>query len=273
MKVLLDYIFFVLTKLRRFLRFTFNPLNIDFLVLMGVLILFSGSVFGMKVALETSTFTPKDYAVEKTMVVENQSNITNVYRVNLTRYIVDKFGKEDLSNKTNDFMVYPTEFRLKPGEKKDVQITWVGVQRDPKEEIFQLKVVPEITTYSDSFVSTLYLSTTNTDFNMKAKYQGVVYKDNSPYIRVLLENYGYSHINLETLKLSLYSQEGIFSKIKDKLKSYQLSDYITHVSSDILPGRQNRILDLPLNGDVLASNDDSFVVEASQELYTSALSF
>lgn len=82
-------------------------------------------------------FSTNGSQIARTFTIENPSRDKIAVELTLKKREMDVEGKELRSDTTN-FTVYPEQVALEPGEKRNVQVTWVGPATVGKEEAYRL---------------------------------------------------------------------------------------------------------------------------------------
>jgi fimbrial chaperone protein len=120
-----------------------NPfVLIPALVIAGIFatpVIFSSSVaLAFKIMpMEADFILGSDGHSTQSFTVENSLKDKIAVEIALFARNADESGKE-LREATSDFNVYPEQFQLEPGEKRNVNVTWVGPSELPHEKAYRL---------------------------------------------------------------------------------------------------------------------------------------
>lgn len=86
----------------------------------------------------TAEFDAKGRGATQTFQVDNNGDTEVALEVEALTRKIDLESKET-REKTKDFMIYPLQLTVKPGEKKNIRVTYVGAELE-KEQPFRLVV-------------------------------------------------------------------------------------------------------------------------------------
>ncbi|WP_066348303.1 fimbria/pilus periplasmic chaperone [Geminocystis sp. NIES-3708] len=81
----------------------------------------------------TAKLSPVGSGVTKTFLIENVSKEILAVEIYCTKREIDIDGNESQSLVEDDFLLYPPQIILKPGESQSVRLTWVGDPQPPQE--------------------------------------------------------------------------------------------------------------------------------------------
>ncbi|MBE9029817.1 molecular chaperone [filamentous cyanobacterium LEGE 11480] len=119
-------------------RFPFMRLAIGLLLGSG-LILGSGShaqAFRLKPI--SRVFRPTGTESTQSYEIHNTTKALLAVEVNTAKRSMNLQGKETLTPADDDFMIYPPQILLKPGESQTVRVTWLGNPKPEQELAYRL---------------------------------------------------------------------------------------------------------------------------------------
>ncbi len=108
------------------------------IILIFALLAFSLPSFAFRVTPMTAEFDAKGRGATQTFQVDNNGEKEVALEVDALTRKVDIDSKET-REKTKDFMIYPLQLTVKPGEKKNIRVSYIGSEPD-KELAFRLIV-------------------------------------------------------------------------------------------------------------------------------------
>lgn len=79
-------------------------------------------------------FAPQGKGTTQTVTLENPGNSRIAVQLEIMKRAIDVNGKENRSEPSSDFVLYPEQLVLEAGQKRNVRITWVG-EAEPKVEL------------------------------------------------------------------------------------------------------------------------------------------
>jgi len=98
------------------------------------LLLFSSPASAFRLSPMVLEFAPSGKNATQTILLENPDKNRVALQLEVTKRKVDIDGKEDRSEVVEDFVVFPDQLTLEPGQKRNVRVTWVG-EGAPKQEL------------------------------------------------------------------------------------------------------------------------------------------
>lgn len=219
------------------------------LILTLLLSLISLSSYAFRVTPMTAEFDAKGRGATQTFQVDNNGDKEVALEIDALTRKVDIDGKEK-REKTKDFMIYPLQLTVKPGEKKNIRVSYVGNEPE-KEAPYRLvvrqlpvnleKKKPGETAQSQinflfEYVASLYVKG-KTSATAKIELQDLKKEGNS--LSITLKNSGGAHILFKNYNV-------VLSDGKEKLE-LNMSDaaYDTLGGINLLAGDVRRIL-LPI---------------------------
>jgi len=219
--------------------------------ILGLLFLvFSLPTYAFRVTPMTADFDAKGRGATQTFQIDNNSEKEVALEVEALTRKVDIDNKET-REKTQDFMIYPLQLTVKPGEKKNIRVTYVG--NEPENEIPFRLVVRQLPVNLEKkkklgdgaqsqinflfeYVASIYVKAKSAP-SFKLESQGV--KKEGTNILVTLKNAGNTHVLLKNCNV-------IVSDAKEKIE-LNLSDkeYEVVAGINVLASETRRIT-LPL---------------------------
>lgn len=82
-------------------------------------------------------FTPEKSKATQVLTLENSTSEKVPVQVEALTRDLDKNGDE-VRSKTDDFIIYPDQLVLLPGEKRNVRVTWSGTLTDGREQTYRI---------------------------------------------------------------------------------------------------------------------------------------
>jgi fimbrial chaperone protein len=197
-------------------------------------------------------FGPAGAKATQTFLVDNTSKEKVAIQIEVVTRAVDPNGKET-RGETKDFLIFPEQLSLEPGERRNVRVTYVGEQNLKKELAYRLvasqlqvdfkKPEPKGASVNVNFllqyVASLYVS----DDTVKPKIEVESVKVVKNKAEFVLKNAGNRHLVLSDAKL-IFSAKGSDGKVKEwKADATALKNVI---SENILAGSTRRfVIELP----------------------------
>lgn len=217
--------------------------------------IFSASqyAYAFRLSPMVSEFSPQGKQATQTFVVENPGKDKIAIQLEIAKRKIDLEGKEDRTEVSDEFVVYPEQLSLDPGEKRSVRVTYTGEQKLNSEKAYRL--------IASQLPITLKKPSKNEDVKVNLKfilqYVASIYiipEDVKPKIVVdsikkidkekfelVVKNEGTSHKLLENAKVSLFDpekKEEAFPLDEKELKTLQAENIL-------VDGRRKFTLKLP----------------------------
>lgn len=212
-------------------------------------------------------FSPSGSGATRSFRIESTGNQPVAVEIHMKKRVVDVNGNETQPDAEADFVVYPPQILIKPGETQTVRVTWLGDQNPPSELAY--RIVAEQLPIN---LPVIQQEQNGVKVNLKALYVyvGSVFitpRQASPKVVVTqavcqadkkltltLENQGTAHTYLTDLNLYLSSGSSA-----DKSSSNSV-----HLKPADLPG---------INGEnLLAGNKRQFILPCPVNLSTGPVS-
>jgi fimbrial chaperone protein len=196
-------------------------------------------------------FEPSGSGAHKTYRVENDGDVPNAIQITMVRRLVDANGKESLPEEEDDFVVFPPQMVLQPGETRSIRVQWVGDPTPPAELAYriiaeQLPVDFESETSQSSGISlviryagSVYIAPPGIHSDLSVSGEVAEMEDGTSGLKLIFRNPGTSHIILRQLKLSLTAATAKTGLVKKVLEPDQL-DGIR--SENILAGHERHFV-------------------------------
>lgn len=93
--------------------------------------------YAFKLVPMEAEFAPEGARATHTFTIENAQRERIAVEIQLFKRSSDESGKE-VREATDEFNVYPDQLQLEPGEKRNVNVTWIGGAIADKERAFRL---------------------------------------------------------------------------------------------------------------------------------------
>ncbi len=91
----------------------------------------------------SQTLSPKGRSAKRSFLIINNKAKTIGIQVNMSIRDMDLYGKEINSEIHNEFLYYPKQLILMPGQRQKVSVTWVG-ENQPKTELAYRFIAEEL---------------------------------------------------------------------------------------------------------------------------------
>lgn len=174
------------------------------LILFIAFLVFSLPSFAFRLTPMTAEFDAKGRGATQTFQVDNNGDKEVALEVDILTRKVDIDSKET-REKTKDFMIYPLQLTVKPGDKKNLRVTYVGAETE-RELPYRLivrqlpvnleKKKPGDTAQSQisflfEYVASVYVKAKGSP-NTKLELQATKKEGNN--VQITLKNIGNTHI-------------------------------------------------------------------------------
>jgi fimbrial chaperone protein len=83
-------------------------------------------------------FAPAGPKTTQTFLVENPTKEKIALQVEIANRKISEDGKEDYTQISPDFVIYPEQLSLEPGEKRNIRVTWVGNPKPEQELAYRM---------------------------------------------------------------------------------------------------------------------------------------
>lgn len=209
----------------------------------------------------TMQFDPVGQGASRSFRVTSVSDKPVAIQINMAARQITPEGKEINPEADEDFLVYPPQILLKPGEEQVVRVTWLG-DNNPSKELAYRIIAEELPIELDKNQRNENSSGISVGITTVVRYVGSIYitpknakpkvtlvsadlqkgKDGADRLAITFENQGNAHALLNGLKLNLApagqnSQSAQASAIE--LKPEQLSGI---AGENILPGNRRQFV-------------------------------
>ena len=205
----------------------------------GVLLLLAAlAVFGTSPAAHAFKlspirveFTPSGRGANQAFLLENDVDETVAVQISMLTRTIDIDGKEHNAPADDDFVVYPSQVLLKPGQTQTVRVQWVGDAEPDKELAYRIlaEQLPIDVTKEQQGGARI---------NFVIRYMGAIYivprgarpdiviegieaetgNEGERQLAVMFHNRGKAHAVLRGLTLTLHSGERSVELTADDLK-------------------------------------------------------
>src|SRR5690606_11861060 len=102
-----------------------------------VLSFFSLNCLAFRMSPMVVQFSPEASKATQVLTLENSTSGKVPVQVEGFTRDLDSHG-EEIRTKTEDFIIYPGQLVLLPGEKRNVRVTWAGSLTDGKEQSYRI---------------------------------------------------------------------------------------------------------------------------------------
>ncbi|MEE3717100.1 fimbria/pilus periplasmic chaperone [Tumidithrix elongata RA019] len=85
-----------------------------------------------------STFSPSGQKATQSFLVTNTGKKATAIQIRMAKRQMDVDGKETNTAADDDFILYPPQMLVKPGERQTVRVTWVGNATPPQELSYRI---------------------------------------------------------------------------------------------------------------------------------------
>ena len=193
-------------------------------ILIGWLMLTMPSV-AFQLLPMSQEFSPSGSQATRSYKVKNTKTKPIAVEVSVVQRSVDAAGKETRTPELEDFIVYPPQILLAPGQQQTIRVTWVGTQEPSKELSYRLiaeelsvplqvsEITPnngEIKTHVEllfSYAGSVYVRPAGAEANVVLQdIQPVQLSNGKPGLEIYLKNQGNSRQLLETPQIRLEGQ-------------------------------------------------------------------
>jgi fimbrial chaperone protein len=167
-------------------------------------------------------FSPSGKSATQTLMLDNPGKERVAVQIEVTKRKIDVDGKEDRTELTTDFAVFPEQVTLEPGQKRNIRVTWTGDQTPAVELPFRL--------VASQLPVTLNRPTNRADVKVNLKFvlqyvaslyvvpndakSKIVVASTKPgkgnQAEVLLKNEGNSRRVLEKARIKLIGEKGAY---------------------------------------------------------------
>lgn len=96
--------------------------------------LLAPSAFAFRLSPMVLDFSPSGKGSTQTLQLENPGKESVAVQLEVMKRKIAENGEEDRSELAKDFVIFPEQLKLEPGQKRNVRITWTG-DADPKQEL------------------------------------------------------------------------------------------------------------------------------------------
>jgi fimbrial chaperone protein len=107
-------------------------------LLLLALALLPGPAHAFRLSPMVVDFSPSGKGATQTVLLENPDQERVAVQLEVTRRKVSEEGVEDRTEPAADFVVYPEQLVLEPGQKRNARLTWTGDAAPPAELAFRL---------------------------------------------------------------------------------------------------------------------------------------
>jgi fimbrial chaperone protein len=204
----------------------------------------------------SASFTPSGSGVNRSFEINNLGKEPIAVEVYMTKREISLDGEETNPQADDDFLVYPPQMIVKPGQTQAIRVTWLGDPNPPSELAYRIvaaqvpiaglgnqEEVPTTPGQADvlvevffRYMGSVYITPSqarpNVVLDSVNAQKGESGKDE---LVLVFENQGTAHKNLTELELTLTSaQGGTITLAKERLRGV--------IDENILPGNKRRFV-------------------------------
>ncbi|MBE9191686.1 molecular chaperone [Gloeocapsopsis crepidinum LEGE 06123] len=230
-----------------------NTLKLIFLFFSFILLSDVQPAFSFQLLPISRTFSPAGSGATQSYQVINDTQEKLAVEVSIVERQIDIAGQESHKQAEDDFLIYPPQILLNPGESQTVRVTWLGEPKPSKELAYrlvaeQLPINLEKPQDNQSqpvgtvkllmrYLGSIYIRPTNVKQNVVLEtIEPLQRKNGEKQLAITLHNQGTAHAVLKNLQLRL-SAAGQKSMVN--LKGEQLAAMNNAV---ILSGNKRRFI-------------------------------
>jgi fimbrial chaperone protein len=221
------------------------------LLLIGLLV-WINPAFAIRMVPIVAEVNSSDSTVEQSFRVDNPGGTPAAVEINVLKRQTTLDGKEVREPADDQFVVFPEQMVLMPGESQLIRIQWLGTT--PVEEELAYRVIaeelpvdfneapkrtgagPQISLLM-RYEAMLYIQPAQISAELSVVSAGIVEHDGAKHLELVLVNAGNSHVIVGDPEVSIGQQHGAV---------YQLEDDVTRaLKVNMLAGEKRRFL-LPL---------------------------
>lgn len=198
-------------------------------------------------------FSPEGKNSTRSFLVNNDGNQSIAIQVSMTTREIDIDGVESREEAAEDFIVYPSQMILLPGEAQTVRVSWAGPPDIKKE--YAYRIIGEQLPIDMREES--HLETPQGEFNISMRYIGSVYvapegakpdltidsaeiiknEEGKDVLEVIFYNKGTAHSMLRDIVLEIFSKKG-----REAISAFSSNEVPDFNRANILAGAKRRIL-------------------------------
>lgn len=172
-------------------------------------------------------FSPMGNKMSQVLLLENQGSEKVPVQIEVFARSTDSKG-EEVRTKSDDFVVYPEQVVLLPGEKRNVRVTWSSELKGPEEQAYRIVASQLPIKFKEKnslsqgkninlnfllqYVASAYVTPEGARPLVKVKE---VKKRDAKSVSLLLANEGTAHRVLRAKKLSFFSGEKLLFYLND----------------------------------------------------------
>jgi fimbrial chaperone protein len=169
----------------------------------------------------TADFTPTGKHATRSFLVSNEGKKSVAIQISVLTRDVDLDGNEN-REEVDDFIIYPSQLILLPGDAQTVRVSWAGTTNPEKELAFRI-VGEQLPIFVEEEAPT---NTASGQFNIAMRYVGAIYvipegvspevvidsanmlkdEDGSDALEIVFHNKGTAHQLLKNVTLEITSK-------------------------------------------------------------------
>jgi fimbrial chaperone protein len=192
-----------------------------FSLLLAASLLAAAPAWALRVVPFGGEFDPKGSGATRTFRIENDTAAPAAVQVRMVHREIDPDGKEQQSDAEDEFVVFPPQLVLLPGESRSTRVQWIGDPAPPKELAYRL-IVEQLPVDIDP------KQVRGAQLKLIMRYEATVYivppgakrdpvvvaaepvkgKDGHTQLAVTVENRGTAHALLSDTALTLAAPDG-----------------------------------------------------------------
>lgn len=141
---------------------------------LGLLLSVASPSSAFKLEPISHVFAPSGPRATQSYEVRNTTNDLVAIEVSTAKREMDLQGKEMLTPAGDDFMIYPPQILLKPGESQTVRVTWLG-DPQPDQELAYRLIAAQLPVDLDPKKDDKDMQLANVKVKLAMRYEGSLY--------------------------------------------------------------------------------------------------
>lgn len=214
-------------------------------------VVFNKAAFAFQVSPMVAELSPEGDGSSYSFTLENRSKDKAAAKAQVFLREYDANGKE-VRTVTNDFLVYPPQLTVDPGQKKNIRLAWVGDKHPSKELAYRL-IVQQLPVEFDKSKQSSNAGSVNflVDFviSVFVRPPGALAKTKidrverleSKQAKIFLKNYGNAHQVLSEIKIELFLEQPENTK-KNLRWTYSVKDIKDLEVGSLMPGQEKTLI-------------------------------
>ncbi len=193
-----------------------------------LLLLLPGGLWGFTFSPISQDFSSEGRDSSHVFTIHNDSQTERIaVKVSLWKRTMDEEGREELSPCPGEFLIYPAQSILAPGEERSVRIKWQGGPVTGRERNYRIVAEQLPVDFQEENVreegggirftfryeGSLYVVPREARADVSLESVKTEYRDGEPYLALVFENRGSRHAILNQLEIRLDSPYDNFETI------------------------------------------------------------